>query len=540
MYICSMSFLRIEKKKSGTYLRILESYRDEKGKARHRILFNLGKVEDYSAEQLKKMGLKLYELGGGDLKKLFGEGMEELARYNYGYQQIYGKAYQHFGLDDLMRRIEYKSKIQFTLSDTVLLMLLQRLQFPCSKLENYHRQDEYVDFPKIELHHIYRALDKLAAHKESIQDQIYSTDRDLFNNQLDVVFYDVTTFYFDSEVEQEDALRQKGFGKDGKVGKTQVLFSMMIDKNKNPVGYNVYKGDTYEGHTFKDALDDLKERYHIDKVIIVADRGMLSKANILETIEHEYDYIMGERLKNLPKAVQKVLLDPSNYKQEWVYLNHDDEKIPVQYTTLTVGEKTIICTYSAKRAKRDREKREKKIEKAKELLKQPSKLKTKSRRFFIKSEGESEYQLDEDKIKRAAQFDGFLAISTNTAIKSTEVLEQYKQLYQIEHSFRTLKSHLEIRPMFHWTDTRIEGHICMCYMAFALQNWVLQKINKQKKKFTENTLRKYLDKMQLSLVKNGDKQFYIRSVSTLEQGSLQKAIGVKQLPPLIPKDGLSL
>lgn len=535
-----MSFLRIEKKKSGTYLRILESYRDEKGKARHRILYNLGKVEDYSAEQLQKMGLKLYELGGGDLKRLFGEGMEELARYNYGYQQIYGKAYQHFGLGDLMRRIKHKSKIQFALSDAVLLMLLQRLQFPCSKLENYHRQDEYVDFPKIELHHIYRALDKLAAHKESIQDQIYSIDRDLFNNQLDVVFYDVTTFYFDSEVEQEDALRQKGFGKDGKVGKTQVLFSMMIDKNKNPVGYNVYKGDTYEGHTFKDALDDLKKRYHIDKVIIVADRGMLSKANILKTIEHEYDYIMGERLKNLPKAVQKVLLDPSNYKQEWVYLNHDDEKIPVQYTTLTVGEKTIICTYSAKRAKRDQEKREKKIDKAKELLKQPSKLKTKSRRFFIKTEGESEYQLDEDKIKRAAQFDGFLAISTNTAIKSTEVLEQYKQLYQIEHSFRTLKSHLEIRPMFHWTDARIEGHICMCYMAFALQNWVLQKVNKQKKRFTENTLRKCLDKMQLSLVKNGDKQFYIRSVSTLEQGSLQKAIGVKQLPPLIPKDGLSL
>lgn len=535
-----MSFLRIEKKKSGTYLRILESYRDEKGKARHRILFNLGKVEDYSPEQLRRMGLKLYELGGGDIKQLFGENFEELARYNYGYQQVYGKVFRHFGLDQLFNRIERKSKIEYPLSDTVLLMLLERLQNPCSKLQNFHNQADYVNFPKIELHQMYRALDKLAKHKESIQDQIYSTDRDLFNKQLDVVFYDVTTFYFDSELEQEGAFRQKGFGKDGKVGKTQVLFSMMIDKDKNPVGYNVYKGDTYEGHTFKDALEDLKQRYEIDKVIIVADRGMLSKANIIETVEHEYEYIMGERLKNLPQAVQKVLLDHSNYKQEWVYLDHNNEKIPIQYTNLTVGEKTIICTYSSKRAKRDREKREKKIDKAKELLKQPSKLKTKSRRFFIKTEGEANYQLDEDKIQSAAQFDGFLAISTNTTIKSTEVLEQYKQLYQIEHSFRTLKSHLEIRPMFHWTDSRIEGHICMCYIAFAMQNWVLQKVNKRKTQLSENSLRAILNKMQVSLVKNGEKRFYIRSAPVTKQTYLQKALRLKELPPLLLEDKLSL
>ena len=109
--------------------------------------------------------------------------------------------------------------------------------------------------------------------------------------------------------------------------------------------------------------------------------------------------------------------------------------------------------------------------------------------------------------KRQQKYDGFLAISTNNAtLGITEVLEQYKQLYKIEHSFRTFKSHLETRPMFHWTDSRIEGHICLCYIAFALQNYVLQKANKAKPLFTEASLRKTLDKMQVSLLKHNTEQ----------------------------------
>lgn len=541
-----MSFLRVEKKQSGIYLRILESYRDEHGKNKHRILHNLGKIEDYTPAQLKKIGLKFYELGGGELKYLLGDNLEEIGRYNYGYQQVYGKALEHFRLGELFRRIQKNSRFEFSLQDTVFLMLIERLQDPCSKLQNYNHQVEYVNLPKVELHQIYRALDQLAKHNEVIQQQIFSTGRDLFNNKLDVVFYDVTTFYFESEAEHEGELRQMGFGKDGKIGSTQVLFSMMIDKEGNPVGYKTYKGDTYEGHTFKTALQDLKDKYLIDKVIVVADRGMLSKSNIEETIEKGYDYIIGERLKNLPKTIQSLLLDKSTYKQEWVYIDNKDEKVQVQYTTLTVGDKTIICTYSEKRAKKDKHDRLEKIEKAKKLLKNPSSLKSKSKRYYIKSDNET-YQLDEDKIKKDEIFDGYIAISTNALIGATEVLEQYKQLYKIEHSFRTLKSHLEIRPMFHWTDKRIEGHICMCYIAFALQNWVLKKINRGKNitsekalKITEKALREALDKMQISHVKTEEDDFYIRSSKHIHQGQIINYLGIKELPPIILKNNLKI
>jgi len=534
LYLCSVSFLRVEKKPSGTYLRILESYRKDNGKSSHRILHNLGKLEDYTPAELRSIGVKLYELGGGELKSFLKGDILELDRYNYGYKQVYNKALQHYGLHHALERINRKSKITFSLFDAVFLMLLERLQEPCSKLKNYNHQTEYLQLPSVELHHIYRSLDVLAKYSDVIQQQIYQTGRNLFNNKLDVVFYDVTTFYFQSAVEKQGQLRQMGFGKDGKIGKTQILFSMMIDKDKNPIGYEIFKGDTFEGHTFEQALDTLKIKYNIDKVVVVADRGMLSKSNIEKTISKEYDYILGERLKSLPKEAKLYLIDKANYKKQWSYSDNQKQKIIIDYTTLELGDKTIICTYSNKRAKKDKHDRMERIEKAKQLLKSPSKLKNKAYRFFLKGDNKEQYQLDEKKIKEAEKYDGLMAISTNTILDTTKVLEQYKQLYKIEQSFRTFKSHLEVRPMFHWTDKRIAGHICLCYMALTLQNWVINKVNKSNHHITEQILRKTLDDMQVSHIQNESNEFFIRAKQNSNQTKIQKALGIKPLPPMFP------
>lgn len=532
-----MPFLRVEKKSSGSYLRILESYRNAEGKSTNRILYSLGKVEDYTPEQLRRIGIQFFELGGGDVKALLKGDLEELGRYNYGYQQIYGKALQHYGLADVFRRIQKKSKLQFNLYDSIFLMLIERLQDPCSKRSSFFNQHEYVLLPKIALHHLYRALDKLAANNVLIQQQIFQTGRDLFNQQLDVVFYDVTTFYFESEVEKEGELRQKGFGKDGKIGNTQILFCMMIDRNKNPIGYRIFKGDTYEGHTFEKALEDLKTQYEIDKVIVVADSGMLSKNNLQLTTSKGYEFIVGERLKSMSRNLQTSLLDLSNYQHEWIYKDSDDEPVTIKYTTLSHEGKTIIATYSASRAKKDKQDREDKLATAKKLLANPALLKKKPARYFLKSDGNQAYSLDENKVEQSEKYDGFLAISTNnTSLPVTEVLQQYKQLYKIEHSFRTFKSHLETRPMFHWTDSRIEGHICLCYIAFALQNYVLGKANKSTLTFTENSLRKTLDKMQVSLLKHNTETVYIRSAPGTNEAYLQQQIGVKPFMPIISQE----
>ncbi|UKJ08689.1 IS1634 family transposase [Solitalea lacus] len=529
-----MAFLRVENKKSGKYLRIVESYRDESGISRHRILYTLGKLEDYTPEELKRIGSKLYELGGGDLKDLLEITTGEKARFNYGYFQVFSKALSHYKLPRLFGQIGSKHKLGFDLQNAVLLMILERLQDPCSKRSSYFNQNEYLGIEKVELQHLYRSLDKLADYNKAIQKQIYQTGRDLFNQQLDVVFYDVTTLYFESELEQEGALRQKGFSKDGKIGTTQILFCLLIDRDKQPIGYQVFKGDTFEGHTFEKAVKDLKKDYQINQVIVVADRGMLSKNNLDVTTESGYEFIVGERLKKLPGSLQDFLLDLKNYHGEWSYSDHEDQLVMVRYATIEYQGRVIIGTYSAKRAKKDAHDRAEKLQTAETLLSRPELLSKKAGRFYLKKQGSQTYQLDQEKIKRDERFDGFLAIATNNkSLSVSETLEQYKHLYKIEHTFRTFKSHLETRPMSHWTDKRIEGHICLCYLSYTLLNFTLLKLEKAGFKTTEGKLRKLLDKMQVSLVEQQDKNYFLRSAASEEETDFQQKLGLKSLPSVL-------
>jgi transposase len=537
-----MPFLKIERKSSGTYLRITESYRDEQGNTRHRILHSLGKVSDYTPEQLRSIGLRLFELGGGEIKGLLDGKAEELGRFNYGYRQVYNKAFRYYGLDTVLDRLNRKYRISYNLTEAVILMLMERLQEPCSKRSNYIHQSDYAGLEPVYLQHLYRALDRLADNNELIQEQIFQTGRDLFNQQLDVVFYDVTTLYFESSAEYETGnrqLRRKGFSKDGKIGDTQILFCMMIDKDKNPIGYQVFKGNTYEGHTLPVAIEKLKKKYSIDKVIIVADRGMMGKDNIGSVTGSGYEFIVGDRIKNMSADVREPLLDLSNYKQEWIYTD-GDQQITLRYTTLQHGNKTIIATYSEKRARKDAYDREQLLQKAQKLLSNTQLLKKKASRHFIKQSGEDKYELDTEKIKQQEKYDGFLAIATNnTTLATTDVLEQYKQLFKIEHTFRTFKSHLETRPMFHWTDKRIEGHICLCYIAYTLQHWVLLRLKDFPIPMSETILRQMLDKMQVSLLEHNGQKVYLRSVPHQHEAKLQQQLGLKPLPPILPEQRLT-
>lgn len=543
LQFCGMAFLKIERKDTGTYLRIAESFRDQEGKTRHRILHSLGKVEDYSPQQLRSIGVRLYELGGGDIKALLEGAVQETGRFNYGYYQVYRKAFNYYGLDDVLRRIVRKNKISYDLENAVLLMLLERLQDPCSKRSNYIHQLDYAGLQPVYLQHLYRSLTRLADNSEFIQKQIFYTGRDLFSQQLDVVFYDVTTLYFESEDEFEVGkrqLRKKGFSKDGKIGNTQVLFCMLIDKDKNPIGYQLFKGNTFEGHTLPLAIEQLKKRYCIDKIIIVADRGMMGKENIETITQNGFEFIMGDRLKNLPHGLQPFLLDLKNYTREWIYHDEKGEAIMLLYCVTQHAGKTIIATYSAKRAAKDKHDREQKIKTAEVLLKRPSLIKKKASRYFITQQGENTYMLNMDKIEKDACYDGILVIATNVKDFTHEkILEQYKQLFKIEHTFRVFKSHLEARPMFHWTDKRIAGHICLCYIAYTLLNWVLQKLKDFPIPMTENVLRQMLNKMQVSLLEHKDKKIYLRSAQQPHEAKLQLKLGVRILPPILPLEQLT-
>ena len=528
-----MAFLKVDKKSTGNYISIVTSYKDS-GKVRHKTLYSLGKISDYTPEMLKRFGERFYELGGGDPKELLGSGVEELDRYNYGYYQVAFKGLSYYGLDKVLFGIEKRKKLSYDLLNAIMLMLVERLHDPSSKRSNYLDQGEYLGIAPVALHHLYRSLDQLATKAKVIQRCIFEKGRNLFNQKLDVVLYDVTTFYFDSD--KEDMLRKKGFSKDGKTGKVQVVFGLLIDKNKNPIGYRLYSGDQYEGHTFEDAVALLKKDYQIENIIVVADRGMLSKDNIdIVQNQNNYEFIVGERLKTLPNDIKTKLTTIENYTKEWCY-DKNGESIVLKYTTLQYNGRTIIATYSSKRAAKDRKDREEKIKKAEKLLQDPSKIDRKSARFYLKKEHNSKYTLDLKKIEQDQKYDGFLCIATNNkSLGVTTILDHYRHLFQIEQTFRTFKTHLETRPMYHWTPKRIEGHICLCYITYTIQHYLLSKLNKNGYKISEKQLRKNLDRMQVSLVKQKNDLFYLRSANKDQIPAIVNKLGLRRIPNVLPK-----
>ena len=533
-----MAFLRRESKNGVTYLRIVESYRDDDGKSRHRTLYNLGKAKNYSCESLKKMGQSFYELGGGTVEKLEKRMLHEKERYNYGFPMIVSALMRAYSLDSFLERIGRNKDLGFNLKESVTLLISERLHDPVSKLSNFINQFDYLGLDYIELHQIYRTLDYLFEYQEHIKELLYHKGRNLFNQKLDVVFYDVTTFYFASG--KEDGFRQKGFGKDGKIGKTIIVFGLLIDANKQPVGYEVYRGKQYEGHTFLDALKRLKEKYQIDKIICVADTGMMNADNLEEIKQADYEYIFGERLKNISPDKQNEILDLSKYETITIKVDGSNEEIQIKNYITEYKNKKLITTYSAIRAKKDKAEREEKIEKAKWMLNHPDALEKKAKIHYLKKKEKGVYVIDKEKIKHSEKFDGFLCIATNnTDLSVAQILDAYKQLYKIEHSFRSFKTFLETRPMFHWTQKRILGHLALCYISFTLLNYLQLQLQKNKLPQTENQIRKNLTKMQMSLISQDEHEYYLRSKTEEGAKQIMKALAIRELPDMIPSNSIN-
>ena len=510
-------------------MRIVQSFK-QNGVTRHKTLYSLGKVEDYPPEQLQRIATKLLELAGCRLEDIVKEDLREVHRFNYGYALVIKALWKRLNLDEWMKKINYKRRIRFDWLSALELMITERINEPCSKRSVSFHQGEYIGFGKknIDLHHLYRCLDLLSQEQESLKKHLFITQQNLFSTTLDVVFYDVTTLYFDSQKEQENSLRQKGYSKDGKVHKTQVVLGLLVDKLRNPITYHLYQGNAYEGKTMIDALEDLQKKYAIDQVIVVADSAMIDASNRAFMEKHGIRYIIGDRIKNLPRTIAQQLIDKENHRS---IKTHQEKDVVFSYSSVTYENRKIICTYSSKRAAKDRAEREKLIEKAQKFLANPSaihQLRKRGAGRFIKENSPKNYALDVERIHDDEKWDGYKAISTNSNLSEEEVIGRYAHLFEVEHAFRCLKTELEIRPMFHWTNQRIEGHIAMCFMAYTMLNHLRLLTGLQNK-----TIVRALDSMQLSEISEGKEKehFYLRSAINAEQEKIINALKLE-----VPKD----
>ncbi|MBE3579089.1 MAG: IS1634 family transposase [Caldanaerobacter subterraneus] len=546
--------IKIVKAGKYEYVRLVESFR-ENGKVKHKVILNLGRKDIIEGNpSFKRLAERLLEISGGTAEKTDKLQISEGTLRNYGFI-VYRKLWQIFGFDSFFDQLKRKhTKLQFDLSSVIFLMVVQHLLSPMSKLSTYEIRSLYLGIPEMDLNHLYRSLDLLAENKENIENYVFDRNRTLFNMSVDVVFYDVTTFYFESV--REDGFRDFGFSKDNKINEVQIVMGLLIDSEGRPIGYELFPGNTLDSKTLERSLEKLKERFNIRQVIIVADRGLNSKLNLSRIKEMGYDYIVASRLKKMPESVIEEVFDSNGYRlltPELLARYKEEDEEEFRYKVIDyinryrdeegqikeLKEKMVI-TYSKKRALKDKADRERLVEKAKELLKEPARIKASNRRGskrFILEKGEKEeYCLNEEAIAADEKFDGYYAIQTSLLdLKAEKVLEAYHTLWKIEESFRIMKSTLEVRPIFHWTERRIKGHFVVCFLAFLLERTLEYKLKTNGIMMSPNKIREALNSMMFTEVEiNG--QLYLIKMK-LSEGAT-KILRVLRIAP--PKNVLSI
>ncbi len=365
-----------------------------------------------------------------------------------GFHQIFGHIYDSVGFPHGLLRD----------------LVVARIVYPKSKLATARYFDQYLGIDLSE-DKIYRFLDTLD------KNELTKTAFDFVskkNNGVALIFYDVTTLYFESN--DEDDLRKKGFSKDHKNELPQIVIGLFVDKDGYPFDFDFYEGSMFEGHTFPVAIKALVEKYKFKTgdLVIVADAGMLSEKNINFLETEKLNYIVGARFKGLSEKIKKPI-----FLHDFIKIPFFDTIYKIKIETGEVRDKRLIIDYSEKRAKKDSYNREKLIKKLEEKIKSKKSLIRKSKYLILKSQG-TIAGVDTQKVELDKRHDGLKGYWTNliTETKPLEVIDQYHNLWKVEKAFRMSKSDLQERPIFHHKKTRINGHLLICFCSLLVMKEV--------------------------------------------------------------------
>lgn len=447
-------YVRKKQNRSGTTSVVIVDKRG--GKVRY--VKTVGVSDDANEiEKLYRLGQQYIEdiLGNRDMFREYDQKVEEEQTTRYllsnienillnGAQLILNPVFKLVGFD----------KID---DDILKNLVVARICQPQSKVATVDYLKSHFD-EDVELYKIYRYLDKLQdTQKEKIQEISVEHTRKILGGKTGLVFYDVTTLYFESD--SSDELRERGFSKDGKHAQPQVVLGLLVSKDGYPLSYSLFNGSQYEGRTMIPIVEDFIERFKLEDFVVVADSGLMNKKNIELLESGGYKYIIGARIKNETDEIKQWILSLDKIEGSFYELG----KLP--HCRLIVG-------YSEKRAKKDRYNRQKGINRLQKAYKSGSitkeNINKRGYNKFLEISDDVKVEIKQDKITEDEKWDGLKGYATNTELPAKEIYEQYSGLWQVERAFRITKGTLELRPMFHFTSKRIEAHVCICFVAYKV------------------------------------------------------------------------
>ena len=426
---------------------------------------------------------RLFHKGLYELPRLFGAtlfdqiqepSISELSNDNIrivGPELVFGRIFHHIGFS--------------ALEDPIFKDLsISRITHPGSKLQlsKYLRENNKKNISE---DRIYYFMDRLnTRHKDQVEEISFRYTKKVLGENIGIVFYDMTTIYFESD--HSDEFRETGFSKEGKHKHPQIYLGLLVGKNGYPIGYDVFEGSIYEGHTLIPVLERFEKRFNLQKPIVVADAGLLSSDNINALLSKQYSFILGARIKN----------ESAKVKEQILQLNLSDgqiEKIAKEDST------SLFISYSQKRANKDAHNRENGLKRLEKSLKAGRLTKTninnRGYNKYLKLEGEVKIEIDYQKFENDQQWDGLKGYITNTNLTGPEVVESYNNLWMIEKAFRISKTDLKIRPIYHRIRERIEAHICISFVSYLIFKELERVLTENNCNISANQAIKQINKM---------------------------------------------
>jgi transposase len=460
--ILSMFLRKLKNRSGSTSVQIIS-----KTRGKYKVVKTIGSSSDkQQIEKLWYLGKQEIdrqkaqrELFVSETDTLVEEVFDSLQNVNIrtvGPEIIFGKIYDHFGFNAVPAKLFRH-------------LVIARLSFPLSKLKTVEYLYRYQGI-SVDIDSVYRFLDKLNSQlKRQVEQIAFEHTRRLLGGKISVVFYDLTTIYF--ETSDEDDLRKTGFSKDGKHQHPQIYLGLLVGSGGYAIGYDIFEGKIYEGHTLIPFLEKISARFNLGKPVVVGDAGLLSRDNIMALQVQGYEYIIGARLKNEPDQIKQQIL-----QKKW-----SDEK------TMTIkrsDQTRLIVTYTSSRAIKDEHSRNRGLRRLERMVEKgkltKANINNRGYNKYLRMKGDVSIEIDYDKFEQDKMWDGLKGYITNTKLRKKQVIENYRNLWHIEKAFRISKTDLRIRPIYHRLEHRIQAHICIAFTAYCIYKELERVLYKEK------------------------------------------------------------
>ena len=544
-------FIRTQSNGSRTYLLIVDNERVD-GKVTQRVLFRLGRLDQLLAsgqldsliQSLGRFSEKLAVLGA----HARGDSIATRSA-RIGPALIFERLWQACSIDKVLSTLLKGRRFEFSVERAIFLTVLHRLFAPGSDRAAEKWKDDYTieGVADLGLHHLYRAMAWLGevlpstqqdgatpfsprTNKDLIEEALFARRRDLFSD-LDIVFFDTTSIYFEGE--GGETIGQLGYSKDHRPDLKQMVVGMVLDRNGNPVCSELWPGNTADVKSLVPIVERLRSRFGIRSICIVADRGMISAETLKEVELRKWQYILGVRMRSSTEA-RAVVARAGRYAEVHPKSNdrHDPSPLQVKEVWVEDARRYVVCL-NEDQATKDRHDREAAVASLRDALSKGDKslVGNKGYRKYLRGGGK-QFAVDEEKIKEEARYDGKWVLTTNMDIAPAEVALKYKQLWMVEDVFRSMKSLLDTRPIYHKCDETIRGHVFCSFLALLLRKELEDRLARREWKLEWADIIRDLDNLVEMEVSISGKGYVFRGQAPGVAGKVFQACGVA-LPPTL-------